>query len=280
MCRLLGVARSSFYAWQCAAEAVTLTVARRARYTELVKKVFTTQRGRAGCRTITAILNSQGHPCSVGFVAAIMRQNNLVAVQPRPYKRTTLPGKDPTPATDLITRDFAPGGVPGTRLVGDITYLRTDQGWVYLATVIDLATRMVIGYQLADHMRTSLVTDALQSAIRSGRVRKNAIFHSDKGAQYTSGEFAEYCTKNTIRRSVGRTGVCWDNAVAESFFAALKNEMFYLRTWYTRAHAITAVKEYIEVFYNRIRAHSALRYRTPARALLESLAPTTATLAA
>jgi len=146
--------------------------------------------------------------------------------------------------------------------------------------VIDLATRMVIGFALADHMRTTLVTDALQSAIRSGRVRKDAIFHSDKGAQYTSREFAGFCTKNNIRRSVGRTGVCWDNAVAESFFAALKNEMFYLHTWYTRVHAITAVREYIEVFYNRIRAHSALCYRTPARALLESLAPTTATLAA
>ena len=174
MCRLLGVARSSFYAWQSAAEAVTVTVARRAKYTELVKKEFTRQRGRAGCRTITGILNSQGHPCSVGFVAAIMRANDLVAVQPRPYKRTTVPGKDPTPATDLIGRDFAPGGVPGSRLVGDITYLRTAEGWVYLATVIDLATRMVIGYALADHMRTTLVTDALGSAIRSGRVHTNA----------------------------------------------------------------------------------------------------------
>ena len=280
MCRLLGVARSSFYAWQSAAEEVTVTAARRAKYTELVKKEFTRQRGRAGCRTITGILNSQGHPCSVGFVAAIMRANDLVAVQPRPYRRTTVPGKDPTPATDLIGRDFAPGGVAGSRLVGDITYLRTAEGWVYLATVIDLATRMVIGYALADHMRTTLVTDALDSAIRSGRVHHNAIFHSDKGAQYTSREFATFCTKNNIRRSVGRTGVCWDNAVAESFFAALKNEMFYLHTWYTREHAITAVREYIEVFYNRIRAHSALGYRTPARALLESLAPTAATLAA
>ncbi len=92
--------------------------------------------------------------------------------------------------------------------MGDITYLRTAEGWVYLATVIDLATRMVIGYALADHMRTTLVTDALDSAIRSGRVHHNAIFHSDKGAQYTSREFATFCTKNNIRRSVGRTGVC------------------------------------------------------------------------
>lgn len=204
MCRLLGVARSSFYAWQSAAEEVTVTAARRARYTELVKKEFTRQRGRAGCRTITGILNSQGHPCSVGFVAAIMRANNLVAVQPRPYRRTTVPGKDPTPATDLIGRDFAPGGVAGSRLVGDITYLRTAEGWVYLATVIDLATRMVIGYALADHMRTTLVTDALDSAIRSGRVHKNAIFHSDKGAQYQCRSVKRRLLGRGARRWVGR----------------------------------------------------------------------------
>ena len=279
MCRLLGVARSSFYDWQTQADTLTATAARRARYARLVKQVFRDQRRRAGCRTITAILNAQGCPCSVGFVASIMRANQLVAIQPRSYKRTTLPGDDPQPAADLIGRDFAPGGVPGTRLVGDITYLRTDQGWVYLATVIDLATRMVIGYQLADHMRTTLVTDAFTKAIRAGRVGRHAIFHSDRGAQYTSHEFAEYCKRNNIRRSVGRTGVCWDNAVAESFFASLKNEMYHLKTWRTRTEAVAAVTEYIEVFYNRIRAHSTLGYRTPARALLDSLTPTAAAAA-
>ncbi len=280
MCRLLGVPRSSFYAWLDQADAVTATAARRAQYTKLVKAAFKAQRRRAGCRTIAALLNAAGHPCSVGFVAAIMRENGLVAVQPRAYKRTTVPGENPKPATDLIKRDFAPGGVPGARLVGDITYLRTDQGWLYLATVIDLATRMVIGYQLADHMRTTLVTDALRHAINSGRVRPDAIFHSDRGSQYTSHDFAGFCEKNKIRRSIGRTGVCWDNAVAETFFAALKNEMYYLQTWHTRAHATAAVTEYIDVFYNRIRAHSTLGYRTPARALLDLLVPTAAAAAA
>ncbi len=208
MCRLLRVSRSSFYAWQAQAATVSAMAARRAEYTTLVKAMFTAQRKRAGCRTIARLLNEQGHPCSVGFVAAIMRENGLVTVQPRAYRRTTVPGEDPQPATDLIGRDFAPGGVPGSRLVGDITYLRTDQGWVYLATVIDLATRMVIGYALADHMRTTLVTDALTAAIRAGRVHHDAIFHSDRGSQYTSSAFAEYCRKNGIRRSVGRTGVC------------------------------------------------------------------------
>ena len=162
-------------------------------------------------------------------------------------------------------------------MVGDITYLRTDQGWLYLATVIDLATRMVIGWQLADHMRTSLVTDALQMAIDAGWVVDQAIFHSDRGCQYTSAEFAAFCHEQQIRSSVGRTGVCWDNAAAESFFAALKNEMYHRHTWPTRARARFAVAEYIEVYYNRRRLHSSLGYRTPAEALTDH--QTTATAA-
>jgi len=133
--------------------------------------------------------------------------------------------------------------------------------------VLDLSTRMVVGWQLATHMRTSLVVDALAMAVDGGHVGSDAIFHSDRGAQYTSRELAMYCRQNHIRTSVGRTGVCWDNAVAESFFAALKNEMYFRQAWPTRARARFAVAEYIEVFYNRRRLHSSLGYRTPFQAL-------------
>src|SRR5699024_944257 len=168
---------------------------------------------------------------------------------------------------DLLDGDFAAAHyAPGQALVGDISYLRTGQGWMYLATVIDLATRKAVGWQMACHMRTSIVIDALQMAIDHGRVRKNAIFHSDHGAQYTSGEFQKYCNDNNIRQSMGRTGVCWDNSVAESFFASLKNEMYYQQVFHTRARARFAVMEYIEVFYNRKRRHSTLGYRTPTQA--------------
>jgi putative transposase len=173
---------------------------------------------------------------------------------------------------DLLARDFAVGpvgGAPGQRLVGDITYLRTGEGWLYLATVIDLATRMVIGWQLADHMRTSLVTDALAAAIGSGQIEPDAIFHSDRGCQYTSAEFTLFCRDNRVRTSLGRTGVYWDNAAAESFFAALKNECYHRQHHPTRARARFTVAEYIEVFYNRQRLHSALGYRTPAEALTD-----------
>ena len=141
----------------------------------------------------------------MGLVAELMRELGLAAVQPRAYKRTTIRGEDPHDCPDLIGRDFTAGpagGTPGTRLVGDITYLRTGEGWLYLATVIDLATRMVVGWQLADHMRTTLVVDALEMARTGGHVARDAIFHSDRGTQYTSREFHQYC--QGIQRSEQR----------------------------------------------------------------------------
>ena len=137
--------------------------------------------------------------------------------------------------------------------------------------MIDLCTRMVVGWQLADHMRTSLVTDALGMAITHGQVRPGAVFHSDRGAQYTAAEFARFCAAHQVTTSVGRTGVCWDNAAAESFFAALKNEMYHRQTFTTRAQARFAVADYIEVFYNRTRLHSTLGYRTPAEVMADHL---------
>jgi len=263
MCDLLGVARSTFYAWRARVE--TPTAARRRVLSGEVVRVFTASRQTSGCRRVAAQLNREGIECSVGLVADLMRDLGLAAVQPRAYKRTTTPGPG-TPSPDLIERDFT-ATQPGARLVGDITYLRTGQGWLYLATVIDLATRTVLGWQLASHMRSSLVIDALQMALDSGHVPPDAIFHSDRGSQYVSLAFATFCAHQRVRTSVGRTGVCWDNAVAESFFATLKNEMYYRHIFPTRARARFAVAEYIEVFYNRQRLHSTLGYRTPREAL-------------
>ncbi len=264
MCRLLQVPRSSFYAW--AARVETPTAARRRLLGAQVRAVFDAGRGTYGCRRVTAALNRGGHECSVGLVASLMRELGLTACQPRAYKRTTVAGEHPVDSPDLIGRDFT-APAPGQRLVGDITYLRTAQGWLYLATVIDLATRMVVGWQLATHMRTSLIIDALDMAIIGGHLTEGAVFHSDRGAQYTSARFSLFCKENLVQTSVGRTGVCWDNAAAESFFAALKNEMYHRYTFPTRARARFAVADYIEVFYNRRRLHSTLGYRTPLEAL-------------
>lgn len=266
MCGMLGVPRSSFYVWRNQVE--TATAARRRELGEHIKRIFDKSRQTYGCRRVAAALNREGHPTSVGLVADLMRELGLRACQPRAYKRTTVPGEQSVSSPDRIERDFT-APEPGQRLVGDITYLKTGEGWLYLATVIDLATRMVVGWQLADHMRTSLVTDALAMAITGGHAPPGAVFHSDRGCQYTSAEFHRFCTKAGLLSSVGRTGVCWDNAAAESFFATLKNEMYYRHRFNTRARARFAVAEYIEIFYNRQRLHSHLGYQTPAEALAD-----------
>ena len=176
MCRLLGVSRSTFYAWRNRADPAS--AARRRELAGQVRRVFDAARGTYGCRRVAAALNREGIACSVGLVADLMRELGLKACQPRAYKRTTLPGERPMRIPDLICRDFT-AERPGVRLVGDITYLKTGEGWLYLATVIDLATRMVVGWQTAEHLRTSLVVDALAMAHRHGHVQPGAVFHAD-----------------------------------------------------------------------------------------------------
>lgn len=262
---------------------VTATQARRDALKPEIQRVFTFLRGAGGCRRVAAKLNEEGIICSVGLVADLMRDMGLAAVQKRAYKRTTIPDDQAQIFEDLLDRNFDPADyAPGQALVSDITYLRTGQGWLYLATIIDLATRMVIGWQLAEHMRTSLVIDALDMARTHGRVADGALVHSDHGTQYTSAAFTTYCAEAGITQSMGRTGVCWDNAVAETFFASLKNEMYHQQVFTTRPRARMAVAEYIEVFYNRQRPHSSLGYRTPVQAWIdhEDLTATASTQAA
>ncbi len=266
MCRILGVSRSSFYDWRVRSMQVSATAARRVALGVAVREVFDEFRQVYGCRRIARELNDRGTVCSVGLVADLMREQGLAAVQPRAYRVTTVRDAAGSYPEDLIGRDFT-AAAPGTRLVGDITYLRTGEGWAYLAVVIDLATRMVVGWQIAGHMRTSLVIDALTMARDHGHLTRGATFHTDRGAQYGAYDFAVWCTTNHVERSMGRTGVCWDNAAAESFFATLKNEMYHRYRFDTRARARFAVAEYIELFYNRRRKHSTLGYRTPAQAL-------------
>jgi transposase InsO family protein len=268
MCSLLRVPRSTFYEWRRQALRMSATAARRADLAEKVTVVFEEFRQTYGCRRIARELNARGIACSVGLVADLMRDLGLRAVQPRMYRVTTVHGSGDTYPGDLIERDFT-SHEPGTKMVGDITYLRTKTGWCYLAVVIDLATRMVVGWQIADHMRSQLVIDALMMAHHHGHLRPGAVFHSDRGVQYAADDYATYCMTIGVRQSMGRTGVCWDNAAAESFFATLKNEMYSRYVFATMTQARFAVAEYIEVFYNRKRMHSTLGYRTPAQALTD-----------
>ena len=206
MCRMLSVPRSSFYTWLTRVDSATAV--RRAALAVEVARVFDAHHGRFGCRRIGVDLNETGWPCSVGLIADIMRDLGLKAVQPRAYRVTTRRGEDPFPVPDLLDREFTAGvGTAGDRLVGDIPYLRTGQGWLYLATVIDLTTRMVVGWQLAEHMRTSLVVDAMQMAIDAGRVNHDAIFHSDRGTQGGFNWSSQHLDLGGVRWGDGRKQV-------------------------------------------------------------------------
>jgi putative transposase len=196
------------------------------------------------------------------LVRRLMRELGLVPVQPRPFRTTTVPDPDAPDTVDLVRRDFT-ADRPGIKVVGDITYIRTWQGWLYLATLIDCFNREVIGWSIADHLRTELVTDALEMAVRNDRLEPDCILHSDRGTQYVSHTYRATLTDLGLRHSVGRTGQCWDNALAESFFASLKNERVHHMVYPTRTKAKEDIARYIELFYNQRRIHSALGYRTP-----------------
>ncbi|AND17306.1 hypothetical protein A6122_2184 [Rathayibacter tritici] len=192
-----------------------------------------------------------------------MRAAGLEPCQPKPWRPVTTTPGDPTDIPDLVKRDFTTNR-PGCKWVGDITYIRTWEGWVYLATVLDCYSKKVVGYALADHMRTELVSEALEMAARNQPNRAaKTIFHSDRGSVYTSADFGKLAKKLDIRQSMGRTGVCWDNAWAESFNGTLKNERCNRTQYPTREKAIRDVTRYIELRYNQQRLHSGLDYRTP-----------------
>lgn len=266
MCAWLGVSASGFYEWASATPSARAR--RRALVTLHVRAAFTAGRGAYGVRRVHAVLTRCDDPsvssASLQLVRAIMRENDLFACQPRAYRVTTERDDEATPAiADHLGRDFT-AEAPGTKLVGDITYIRTWSGWLYLATVIDCHNKAVIGWSMATHMRTDLICDAITMAATNVDLAPGVVFHSDRGTQYTSAQFAEHLAKLGITPSMGRTGICWDNALAESFFGALKNELVYRTAFPTQNKARTAIAEYIEVFYNRQRLHSALGYRTPA----------------
>jgi putative transposase len=260
MCALLEVSKSGFYEWQHRPPSATQT--RREELKIKVKTLFEEFDGVYGYRRIHAELVRAGERAGDELVRKLMREMNLVTVQPKPYKRTTIPGEDIGAVPDLVRRDFT-AAQPGTKLVGDITYIPTWEGWLFLATVIDCFNKEVIGWAMADHMRTELVTDALDMAARNHDLAPDCIMHADRGTQYTS---AEYCAKLgelELQHSLGRTGICFDNALAESFFASLKNERVHHMVYPTRKQAKDDIARYIELFYNGRRIHSALGYRTP-----------------
>lgn len=261
-CELLEVSRSAFYDWHqhrpSARQLADEQLGQR------IQAIFDASRGTYGWPRVHRALRDEGVHASRKRVARIMRQQGLIGRCRRRSTRTTI--SDPeTRAVDLIKRAFGPGTVELDRVyVSDITYVRTWEGWLYLATVIDLSSRRVVGWSMADHMRTELVADALRMAVAARRPAPGLIFHSDRGTQYTSTEFTDLLAEHKMVQSLSRPRQCWDNAVAESFFSSLKEELIHRQSWATRAQARRAIFDYIEVFFNRRRLHSSLGYLSPA----------------
>jgi transposase InsO family protein len=260
-CELLEVSRAAYYAHH--AGAVPARQRTDEELTKHIRQAHQASKGRYGAPRIHAELRRRGHRHGRKRVARLMRAAGLCGRTPRRFKRTTVPDPAAAARADLIRRDFAVNAAAvNTRWCGDITYLPTWEGWLYLATVIDIASRRVVGFALAERLRSELVADALANAVAARDPVPGVVFHSDKGCQYTSGEYATLAVDLEVTLSTGRTGQCWDNALAESFFASLKGECLDQQPWPTRAAARRATVEYI-AWYNGTRLHSALGYRTP-----------------
>lgn len=268
LCQKLRVSTSGYYDW--AARGPSARQQRRDTLTVRVLAEFAASKQASGYRKVTAVLHRAG-PVNRKTVASIMRELGLIPpAAVAAFKKASRRRVMDDPA-DLLDRVFA-REQPGAFLVGDITYVRTREGWLYVATVIDLATRMVLGYATGKRMTVELVIRAMQRARATGIVHAGAVFHSDHGAQYRSRSFARFCGKHGILRSMGANMQCWDNAVAESFFSKLKSERLTWCRFATRRAATNEVASYI-AHYNQHRPHQTLGYATPAETLARLTGP-------
>jgi putative transposase len=261
-CELFEVSKSAYYERKKAAPS-----ARQVTDAELIEKVTAVHaesKGTYGYLRVHKALVKAGVEVGKRRVRRLMRQEGLEGRAKKRWRKTTVPDPAAEAAKDLIGRHFGPGAEIDRRYVGDITYVMTWEGWAYLATVIDLGSRRVVGWALADHMRTELVEEALSVAFVTRRPAPGVIFHSDRGCQYTSKDYADLARDNGVVLSVGMAGECWDNAVAESFFATIKRELIETRAWPTRQGLRRAIFDYIEGWYNVRRLHSSLGYCSPA----------------
>jgi putative transposase len=261
MCRVLGVNRTAFHHWE--RRAPSDRALSDAWLTEKIKQIHAESRGVYGAPRIHAELRLE-HELHVGRkrVARLMKAAGISGVRPRKRWRTTIRIPGITPATDLVERQFRPDR-PNELWVADITYLRTGEGWLYLAAVQDAYSRQIVGWSMATHMRASLVVDALKMALARRRPDPGLIHHSDQGSQYVSLAFGRAAGDAGIAVSMGSRGDAYDNAVAETFFATLKKELVNRRSWPSRLELQSAVFEYIEAFYNRQRRHSTLGMLSP-----------------
>lgn len=260
LCKVLGVSRSAFYAWRSRPESTQTR--RRRELAGLIRVVHQENRQTYGSPRIQRELVARGRNCSVNLVAKIMKQERIAAKTKRKFKATTHSRHRHPVAENLLERRFEQTA-PNQAWVSDITYVATRQGWLYLAVVMDLYSRRVVGWATARSLSSRLVVDALRRAIQRRLPPRGLLLHSDRGCQYASDHYQRLLNKHGIRCSMSRKANCWDNAVIESFFRTLKTELVYWQDFSTPQQATRSLFEYIECFYNARRRHSTLGYLSP-----------------
>jgi len=261
MCDALEVSPSGYYDWL--AREPGPAGQRRAELLAAIGVIHAEVKGRYGSPRMAAELKARGHDCSENTVADLMRSHGIRAKMPRRFVPTTDSRHRLPVAENLLDRDFNPAG-PNVSWGADMTYIPTAEGWLYLAVVEDLFSRMVVGWSMADHMESRLVVDALEMAVSRRLPGAGLLAHSDRGSQYASEHYQGVLKRNGIECSMSGVAQCWDNAPVESFFASLKKELVHDEKYTTREQARASIFEYVEAFYNRVRLHSSLGYVSPA----------------
>ena len=266
MCRVLGVSRSGYYAYL--RRGLNRRHEQNRSLLTKIREIWEWSRGVYGSPRITAELRAQGYRCGENRIARIMRTNGIASLTRRRYKITTNSDHKLPVAEDLVERDFT-ATAPNELWVSDITYIWTWEGWLYLAAIMDVYNREIVGWALYKRMTKELVANALLKALDKRDPEPGLIFHSDRGSQYASQRVRRILKAWQIHQSMSSQGDCFDNAMMESFFSSLKKELVHLRTFHSRAQAQSYVFDYIEIFYNRQRRHSSLNHKTPLEYYLE-----------
>ena len=261
MCHILQVSRSGYYAWRRRQPSQREMADRE--FVKQIKKIHAASRATYGYERVWIELQARGIPCGKHRVRRLMKQNRIAVKQTKRYKRTTRANPDHQPAPNLLNQEFQ-ADQPDTKWTADITYIPTAEGWLYLAVVLDLFSRRIVGWAMGARMTTQLVCAAFQMAVGQRQPQPDLIHHSDRGSQYTSHAFQQLLMAYKTLPSMSGTGNCYDNATVESFFGTLKLELIHQAAYRTRAEAELDIFYYIEGFYNRTRRHSSLGYLSPA----------------
>ena len=261
MCQVLQVSRSGYYAWRDRPTSARST--RRQTVMEQIREVYDDSRGTYGSPRVTVELKGQGVSVSENTVARYMRSAGIRVRPRRSFVPRTTDSAHPHPiASNVLDRDFD-ASAPDAKWACDLTYIWTDEGWLYLSVVLDLFSRRVVGWSMTDHLRSEAVAEALSMALKGRRPGAGLLHHSDRGVQYACGAYRELLNEHGIQRSMSRSGNCYDNAAVESFFGTLKTELVHRTRYATRDEARASVFEWIECLYNRKRRHSSLNYLSP-----------------